>query len=134
MEKVPGTFFPSEPIAAVLVSEVREVPGTFSGHNALSALTGNCISQYHYNHASRFTQTESTSMNHSHSTPWIFWPFVAIWRLIALILQMTGRLIGIVLGLVLLFVGIILTLTVIGAIVGIPLAALGFLLIVRGLF
>jgi hypothetical protein len=29
--KVSGTFFPGEPVAAVLVSEVSEVPGTFPG-------------------------------------------------------------------------------------------------------
>jgi hypothetical protein len=38
------------------------------------------------------------------------------------------------LGLALLIVGIVISLTIIGAVIGIPLAALGFLLIVRGLF
>jgi hypothetical protein len=73
-------------------------------------------------------------MNNSSSTPWIFWPFVALWKLVAGILSLTGRLIGIVLGTALLIAGVVLSLTIIGAVIGIPLAALGFLLIVRGLF
>jgi len=66
--------------------------------------------------------------------PWIFWPFVALWRLIAAILNLTGRLIGAVLGLVLVIVGFVLSLTVIGAVIGIPLMILGLLLMVRSLF
>ena len=69
-----------------------------------------------------------------HTTPWILWPFVALWRLLAGILSLTGRLIGIVLGLVLVIVGFVISLTIVGAVVGIPLAILGLLLIVRGLF
>ncbi|CAN5439968.1 hypothetical protein BH10CHL1_BH10CHL1_49180 [soil metagenome] len=68
------------------------------------------------------------------STPWILWPFVALWRLLAGILALTGRLLGVVLGLVLLIVGFVISLTVIGAVIGIPLIALGLLLMVRGLF
>jgi hypothetical protein len=66
--------------------------------------------------------------------PWLLWPFYAIWRLVAFILQVTGRLIGVVLGLVLLVVGLLVSLTVIGAVVGVPLIILGMLLILRGLF
>jgi hypothetical protein len=69
-----------------------------------------------------------------HGTPWILWPFVALWRLIALIVEFTGRIVAVVLGAVLMIVGIIVSLTVIGAIVGIPLAILGLLLVLRGLF
>ncbi len=67
-------------------------------------------------------------------TPWILWPFVALWRLIAMIVEFTGRIIAVVLGAALMIVGIVVSLTVIGAIVGIPLAILGLLMIVRGLF
>jgi hypothetical protein len=70
----------------------------------------------------------------THSVPWIFWPFVALWRLLTAILALTGRLIGVVLGLVLLIVGLLLTITVVGAVVGIPLLLFGLLLIIRGLF
>jgi hypothetical protein len=69
-----------------------------------------------------------------HGTPWILWPFVAIWKLVAGIIEVTGRLIAAILGLVLMIVGLILTLTVIGAIVGIPLIIFGFLLMIRGFF
>jgi len=67
-------------------------------------------------------------------TPWYLWPFVVVWRLLAFILEMTGRLVGIILGAVLLIAGVVISLTVIGAIVGVPIAILGLLLIVRGLF
>ena len=33
--------------------------------------------------------------------PWFVWPFWAIWRLVALIIELTGRLVAAVLGLVL---------------------------------
>jgi hypothetical protein len=67
-------------------------------------------------------------------TPWILWPFVAIWRLLTAILELTGRLLAIVLGCVFMIVGVIISLTVIGAIVGVPIAIFGFLLVMRGLF
>ena len=67
-------------------------------------------------------------------THWIFWPFVAIWRLLTLILEMTSRLVAILIGCVLMIVGVILSVTVIGAIVGVPIAIFGFLLVMRGLF
>ncbi len=67
-------------------------------------------------------------------TPWILWPFVAIWRLVASIIELTGRLIAVVLGGVLMLVGVIISLTVIGAVIGIPLSLFGLLLVVRGLF
>jgi hypothetical protein len=67
-------------------------------------------------------------------TPWILWPFVAIWRLVALIVEFTGRLVAVALGAALMIVGVVVSLTIIGAIVGVPLAILGFLLVLRGLF
>jgi hypothetical protein len=66
--------------------------------------------------------------------PWIFWPFVAVWRLLAAILNLTGRLLGVILGVVLLVVGLVLSVTVIGAVVGIPLMVVGLLLVIRSLF
>lgn len=67
-------------------------------------------------------------------TPWIVWPFVAIWDLITWILKLTGRLVAAVLGLVFMIVGTILTVTVIGAVVGLPLIVFGFALMVRAIF
>ena len=70
----------------------------------------------------------------SKHTPWYAWPFVALWKLIAGIVTVTGRLVAVILGLVLLIVGLIVSLTVVGAIVGIPLMIFGILLGIRGLF
>jgi len=67
-------------------------------------------------------------------TPIIFWPFVAIWNLIELIFKMTGRLVAALLGLVLMILGVALCFTVIGAIVGVPLAIFGFTMMIRGFF
>ncbi len=67
-------------------------------------------------------------------TPWYLWPFVMLWRFVTWVLGLTGRLIAVVLGLILLIVGVLVSLTVVGAVVGIPVGLLGFLLILRGLF
>lgn len=66
--------------------------------------------------------------------PWFLWPFWAIWRLVAFIIEMTGRLVGLILGAVFIVVGVIVSLTVVGAIIGIPLALFGLLLMARSLF
>ncbi len=73
-------------------------------------------------------------MNPYDRTPWILWPLVALWRLLAGIVEMTGRFVAILVGFVLLVVGGILTLTIVGAIVGIPLALFGISLMLRGVF
>ena len=65
---------------------------------------------------------------------WYLWPFVAIWKLIAVIVEMTGRFLAMVLGVVFIIVGVIISLTIVGAIVGIPLAIIGLLLLFRGIF
>ena len=64
----------------------------------------------------------------------LLWPFWALWHLIALIFNLTGRFVGLVLGLVFMLVGVIATLTIVGAIVGIPLFIIGFLLFLRSIF
>jgi hypothetical protein len=66
--------------------------------------------------------------------PWLLWPFWAVWRLVAFIIEMTGRLVGLILGAVFVLVGVILTLTVVGAVLGVPLALFGVLLMIRCLF
>ena len=38
--------------------------------------------------------------------PWFLWPFYALWRLLTLILNATGRLVLVVLGLALMVVGL----------------------------
>lgn len=67
-------------------------------------------------------------------TPWILWPFVALWRLITWILELTGRLVAAILGFVLMVVGVILTVTVVGAVIGLPLIIFGFMLMIRSIF
>lgn len=75
--------------------------------------------------------TRTRSHHHIH---WLLWPFVALWKLIAGIVEFTGRFVAIVLGIVFIIVGVILSLTIIGAIVGIPLAIIGLLMFLRGIF
>jgi hypothetical protein len=70
----------------------------------------------------------------NNSVAWYWWPFVALWRLLATIVGLTGRFVAMVLGLVLIIVGVIVSLTIIGAIVGIPMAIIGVLLFLRGVF
>lgn len=66
--------------------------------------------------------------------PWYLWPLTAIWKLLAVIVEMTGRLVAVILGIVLMIVGALISLTVVGAIVGIPLAIVGLLLFLKGIF
>jgi hypothetical protein len=67
------------------------------------------------------------------SAPWIFWPIAALWDLIAFVLSLTGRLIGAVVGLLLLVIGLGLSITVILIPIGVPLAIVGFLLVLRSI-
>ena len=66
--------------------------------------------------------------------PWYLWPFAAIWKLLAVIVEMTGRFVAMVIGVVFIIVGIIVSLTIVGAIVGVPLAVVGLLLLLKGIF
>jgi hypothetical protein len=66
--------------------------------------------------------------------PILLWPFYAIWRLLTFILEMIGRLLCALLGIGLMAAGVAISLSIIGAPVGIPLASIGFLLLVRAIF
>ena len=66
--------------------------------------------------------------------PILLWPFYALWRILTAILELVGRLLCAVLGIALMVAGIAVALSVVGAPLGIPLASLGFLLLVRALF
>lgn len=66
--------------------------------------------------------------------PWPLWPLYVVWRILTLLLHAVGRLICAALGLALMTAGVVVTMTVVGAPVGIPLAALGLLLLLRGVF
>lgn len=68
------------------------------------------------------------------NVPLLLWPFYAVWRLLTLVLELVGRLVCALLGLGLIAAGVAISLSVVGAIVGIPLASLGFLLLARAVF
>ena len=74
------------------------------------------------------------SRKHSRRVPILLWPFYAIWRLLTFVLRVTGRLLCLLLGLLLVGVGVTAALTVLGAPLGVPLALLGILLLVRAVF
>lgn len=66
--------------------------------------------------------------------PVLLWPFYAIWRLLTFILEVIGRVLCVLLGIALMVAGIAIAMSVVGAPVGIPLAAFGFLFLVRAIF
>lgn len=66
--------------------------------------------------------------------PWILWPFYAVWKLLTLLLEILGRILCGLTGIALMATGVAISLSVIGAPLGIPLAAFGFLLTIRALF
>ena len=66
--------------------------------------------------------------------PILLWPFYAIWRLQTFVVEMVGRLICALIGLALMAAGTAITITVLAAPIGIPIAAVGFLLLVRAVF
>ena len=66
--------------------------------------------------------------------PCLLAPFYWLWSFIAWIISLTGRMIAVVIGFLLMAAGVLLSLTVVGAIIGIPLALFGLLLVVRGLW
>gem|GEM_PF-138702 len=80
------------------------------------------------------TREAEISTHAKNNTTWYLWPFTAIWKLLAIIVEMTGRLVAMILGIVLMIVGVLVSLTIVGAIIGIPLAIVGLLLFLRGIF
>ena len=66
--------------------------------------------------------------------PWILWPIAALWDLLAFVLRCTGRLIAAIVGLAMMAVGLALSATVIASPLGVPIAILGFLLLLRSVF
>jgi len=74
------------------------------------------------------------SDNGEKQIPWLLWPFYAIWRVVTFVFELTGRIICALIGLALMAAGVAVTVTVVAAPIGIPIAAFGFLLLVRALF
>lgn len=66
--------------------------------------------------------------------PLILWPLAAVWDLLAFTLRVAGRVVSGVVGLVLLLGGALFAFTIVGAPIGVPVAILGLLLLVRSLF
>lgn len=64
----------------------------------------------------------------------LLWPLSMVWSLASFILQVIGRILCAVVGIVIMVVGVLLVMTIGGAPLGIPLAAFGFLLLVRAIF
>jgi hypothetical protein len=74
------------------------------------------------------------SEHSDNGVPILLWPFYAIWRLLTFVVELIGRLLCALLGIGLMIAGVTITLSIIGAPVGIPLASVGFLLLVRSIF
>ena len=66
--------------------------------------------------------------------PILLWPFYAVWRLLTLILNIMGRMLCAIIGIAIMIIGVLVIMSIVGAPLGIPLASLGFLLLVRALF
>ena len=64
----------------------------------------------------------------------LLFPLRAVWRLIGFAFSLTGRLIGVIIGILLMAVGLAMAATFFLAILGIPLAILGLLLVIKSLF
>jgi len=74
-----------------------------------------------------------STMNKHHVTC-LLWPFAMLWHLLATIVGLTGRFIAMILGIIFICIGVIISLTLIGAIIGIPMAIIGLLLFLKGIF
>ena len=65
---------------------------------------------------------------------WLLFPFTALWKLMTIILELTGRMLAIIMGTLFIALGIALILTVVASPLGIALLILGILLLIRSLF
>ena len=74
------------------------------------------------------------TMSTERRVPILLWPFYAIWRFLTFVLNVVGRFLCALLGLALMAAGVAVTLSIVGAPIGIPLAAVGFLLLIRAIF
>ncbi|GAB4469031.1 MAG: hypothetical protein Kow0088_00670 [Anaerolineales bacterium] len=66
--------------------------------------------------------------------PCLLIPFWLVWKLIAFIVELTGRILAVVLGFALIIAGILISLTIVGLIIGLPMILIGVLLVLRGIF
>ena len=66
--------------------------------------------------------------------PVLLLPIVWLWRFVTFLVNLTGILLALALGVIFMMLGVFFTSTFFGAIFGIPLFALGFLLVLRALY
>lgn len=64
----------------------------------------------------------------------LLFPFRLIWRLVTALVNAIGILMGLLVGTLLMAVGILLCFTVIGAFIGVPMAIIGFFILLRALY
>ncbi|MBQ7114259.1 MAG: hypothetical protein IJO10_08480 [Clostridia bacterium] len=64
----------------------------------------------------------------------LFWPFKMLWSFVGVVFLAIGKLMSLLLGLLITVIGAVLCATLVGAIVGIPLVILGVTMMVRSLF
>lgn len=67
-------------------------------------------------------------------TPILLWPVVLLWRLVSMVVQLTGILLALAIGFIFMVVGVTLSMTVIGAVIGIPLLFLGVMITLRAIY
>jgi hypothetical protein len=75
-----------------------------------------------------------TAHAHIHTLRWFFWPLGALLRLVFGLVGLVLRFAAFTVGVVFIAVGALISLTIIGAIVGIPLALIGLLLVLKAIF
>lgn len=68
------------------------------------------------------------------NTPVIFWPVVAVWKIITKLVELTGILIALLVGFIFMVVGVTLSMTVVGAVIGIPLLFIGVMITLRAIY
>lgn len=64
----------------------------------------------------------------------LFWPFKMLWSFVGVVFLAIGKLMSLLLGLLITVIGAVLCATLVGAIVGIPLIILGVTMMIRSLF
>lgn len=64
----------------------------------------------------------------------LFWPFKMLWSFVGVVFLAIGKLMSLLLGLLITVIGAVLCATLVGAIVGIPLVILGVTMMIRSLF
>lgn len=64
----------------------------------------------------------------------LFWPFKMLWSFVGVVFLAIGKLMSLLLGILITVIGAVLCATLVGAIVGIPLVILGVTMMIRSLF